>query len=60
MKRQTRIVKLGKKIRIYNYRSIPISDEDLDFALNKEVAKTYKEIGPYDYSKLVEEGIIDK
>ena len=44
----------------HNKRSIPISEDDLDFSLNKIVARTYEEIGPFNYSKLVKEGIIDK
>ena len=59
LNRQTRIVKQGKKMS-HNKRSIPISEDDLDFSLNKIVARTYEEIGPFNYSKLVKEGIIDK
>ena len=41
-------------------KDIPILQEDLDFTLDRIVAKTYKEIGPFNYSKLVKEEIIDK
>ena len=58
--RQTRVVKQGKKVRVYNYREIPLAEEDLKFSLNETVAKTYKEIGPFNYSKLVREGLFDK
>ena len=58
--RQTRVVKQGKKVRVYNYREIPLEDEDLKFSLNKAVAETYKAIRPYNYTRIVREGLFDK
>lgn len=43
----------------YNYKHIPIREEDLNFSLTK-VAHTLKEEGDFDYEKLVNEGLINK
>mmetsp|Transcript_16648 Transcript_16648/g.16329 ORF Transcript_16648/g.16329 Transcript_16648/m.16329 type:complete len:144 (-) Transcript_16648:426-857(-) len=51
---KTRVVKQGKKIRKYNYKTIEISAEDLQYTLAK-IRDVLEQAGEFNYEKLISE-----